>query len=182
MPLSPLSPYAATKASCELALRAWSDGYGFDTVALRYFNIFGPRQNANSAYAAVVAAFARALHEGRAATIYGDGEQGRDFTYVANAVEANLLAARCEQPIGGSVMNVACGGSVSVNRLYAAMAELFGPQAGPAPTHAPPRPGEVRSSLADIASAGEKLGYRPLVDFGAGLAETVRWYRASLPA
>ncbi len=180
-PLMPLSPYAATKASSEFALRAWADSYGLDTVALRYFNIFGPRQNANSAYAAVVAAFAKALDAGVAATIYGDGEQSRDFTYVANAVQANLLAARCSEPIGGAVFNVACGGSISVNSLYAKMAQLFG-GGGPAAQHAAPRPSEVRSSQADIGSAGTRIGYQPIVDFEAGLASTVDWYREILRA
>ncbi len=180
-PLMPLSPYAATKASSELALRAWADSYGLDTVALRSFNIFGPRQNANSAYAAVVAAFAKALDAGAAATIYGDGEQSRDFTYVANAVQANLLAARCSEPIGGSVFNVACGGSISVNSLYAKMAQLFD-YGGPAVQHAAPRASEVRSSQADIGSAGKRIGYQPIVDFEAGLASTVDWYREILRA
>jgi UDP-glucose 4-epimerase len=180
-PLMPLSPYAATKASSEFALRAWADSYGLDTVALRYFNIFGPRQNANSAYAAVVAAFAVALDAGAPATIFSDGDQSRDFTYVANAVHANLLSARCPEPLHGGIFNVACGGSISVNSLYAKMAELFG-YGGPPPQHAPPRPSEVRSSLADIGSAGERIGYQPLVDFEAGLARTVDWYREILRA
>ncbi len=180
-PLMPLSPYAATKASSEFALRAWADSYRLDTVALRYFNIFGPRQNANSAYAAVVAAFARALNAGAAATIFGDGDQSRDFTYVANAVHANLLSARCPEPIGGGVFNVACGGGISVNTLYAKMTDLFG-HGGPPPQHAPPRPSEVRSSQADIGSAGKQIGYQPLVGFEAGLSRTVDWYREILRA
>jgi len=179
MPLVPLSPYAATKACCEIALRTWTDSYDFDTVSLRYFNIFGPRQNANSAYAAVVAAFAKALHAGGQATIFGDGDQSRDFTYVANAVHANLLAARCGDDIRGSVFNVACGGSVSVNALYGHMAQLLD-YTGPAPQHAPPRVGEVRSSRADLGAANAGIGYEPIVGFAPGMAETVRWYRAHL--
>src|SRR5205085_143611 len=115
MPVLPESPYAATKVAGEALLRAYSVSYGLDTASLRYFNIFGPRQNANSAYAAVIAAFAKALLAGRKPIIYGDGEQSRDFTFVANVVHANLLAARHSGRISGEVINVGCGSQTTVN-------------------------------------------------------------------
>ena len=179
MPALPRSPYAATKLAGEHTLRAWSHSYGVDAAVLRYFNIFGPRQNANSAYAAVIAAFAKALHEGKPATIYGDGEQSRDFTYVANAVHANLLAARAEGPVRGEVCNVACGDRVSVNQLHAAMAEIWGGEAI-SPTYEPGRAGDVKHSLADVSKGQQLLGYRPQVTFSDGLAQTVQWYRERL--
>ena len=179
MPALPRSPYAAAKLAGEHTLRAWSHSFGVDSAVLRYFNIFGPRQNANSAYAAVIAAFAKALHTGTQPTIYGDGEQSRDFTFVGNAVHANLLAARAEGPIRGEVFNVACGVRVSVNRLYEAMAELW--DGDPArPNYEPARAGDVKHSLADIAKGRSQLGYEPLVDFESGLNATVQWYRDSM--
>jgi len=179
MPVRPLSPYAATKLAGEHAMRAWSNSYGLDTASLRYFNIFGPRQNPHSAYAAVIAAFAKALHVGQSGVIYGDGTQSRDFTYVANAVHANLLAARSERPLNGEVFNVAVGARVSVNVLHERMAEQFGhTEAGP--SYEPARAGDVLHSLADITAARETLGYEPLVGFSEGLAATCDWYAQTL--
>jgi len=179
MPVLPKSPYAATKVAGEALLRAYADCYDLDTASLRYFNIFGPRQNANSAYAAVIAAFAKALAAGERPTVFSDGEQSRDFTFVDNAVHANLLAARAEQPIGGAVLNVACGRRVTVNELAAKMAELMG-RPDLTPQHLPERAGDVRHSLADLAAARQTLGYEPIVDFEAGLERTVRWYESVL--
>ena len=179
MPALPRSPYAATKLTGEHTLRSWSHSYGVDTAVLRYFNIFGPRQNSNSAYAAVIAAFAKALNDGEPALIYGDGEQSRDFTFVANAVHANLLAARAEGPLKGEVFNVACGHRVSVNDLHRTMTELWGGDAIPA-NHEPGRAGDVKHSLADIAKAQQQLAYTPHVSFKEGLAVTVDWYRTRL--
>ena len=179
MPALPRSPYAAAKLAGEHTLRAWSHSYGVDSAVLRYFNIFGPRQNANSAYAAVIAAFAKALHAGTSPTVYGDGEQSRDFTFVGNAVHANLLAARAEGPLRGEVFNVACGVRVSVNRLYETMAELWGGDPA-APNYESARAGDVKHSLADIAKGCSQLGYEPLVDFESGLNATVAWYRDSM--
>ena len=173
------SPYAATKLAGEALMRAWSGSYGLDTVSLRYFNIFGPRQNANSAYAAVIAAFAKALGGGERPVIFGDGEQSRDFTYVDNAVQANLLAARRDRPIGGSVVNVACGRRVTVNELAALMAKWMG-RDDLTPIHQPDRAGDVKHSLADLTEARKVLGYEPIVSFEAGLEATVRWYAAAL--
>lgn len=179
MPVLPRSPYAATKVAGEALFRAYSASYGLDTASLRYFNIFGPRQNANSAYAAVIAAFAKALLAGESPVIYGDGEQSRDFTFVHNAVQANLLAARRAEPIGGEVMNVGCGGRVSVNDLAAMMAQtLKRPELKPA--HRPDRAGDLKHSFADLRRTRGTLGYEPIVGFEDGLAATVAWYREVL--
>ena len=179
MPPLPRSPYAATKLAGEHSMRAWSHSYGLDTAVLRYFNIFGPRQNANSAYAAVIAAFAKALQRGEPGVIYGDGTQSRDFTHVANAVHANLLAARAAGPLEGEVLNVAVGGRVSVNELHTEMARQWGCEALE-PIYRPARAGDVLHSQADITRAGRVLGYRPVVDFEAGLAQTADWYKRCL--
>ncbi len=177
MPVKAKSPYAANKVACEALMRAYADSYGLDTACLRYFNIFGPRQNANSAYAAVIAAFAAAIIAGEKPVIYGDGEQSRDFTFVDNAVHANLLAARCEKTIGGEVMNVAVGQRVTVNELAAGMAELMGrPEL--TPVHKDDRAGDVKHSLAELALTRKTLGYEPIVPFEKGLESTVRWYEA----
>jgi nucleoside-diphosphate-sugar epimerase len=180
MPPLPRSPYAASKVAAEALVAAYAAAYGLDAVSLRYFNIFGPRQNANSAYAAVIAAFARALLAGERPVIYGDGEQSRDFTFVANVVHANLLAARSSAPLGGAVINVACAQRITVNELARQMAARFG-RADLAPVHKPPRIGDVKHSLADLSRAGSMLGYAPLVPFDAGLAVTCDWYRQSMP-
>jgi nucleoside-diphosphate-sugar epimerase len=181
MPPLPRSPYAATKLAGEADMRAWAHSYGLDTASLRYFNIFGPRQNANSAYAAVIAAFAKALLTGNPPIIYGDGEQSRDFTFVHNAVHANLLAARCDQPLEGNVFNVACGRRISVNELYTQTARLLDHPDVPA-QYEKPRAGDVRHSLADISAAQSRLGYQPLVSFEQGLAATAEWYRQQYAA
>jgi nucleoside-diphosphate-sugar epimerase len=180
MPIAPLSPYAATKAAGEAMLSAYANSYEIDTVSLRYFNIFGPRQNANSAYAAVIAAFAQALLAGKNPTIYGDGAQSRDFTYVDNAVHANLLAARCPQRLAGVAINVACGIRISVNELAEQMAALLH-RSDLVPTHAEPRTGDVKHSLADLALAKELIGYKPIVDFNRGLSATLDWYAQTKP-
>ncbi len=175
----PMSPYAANKLAAEHLMRAYAAVYGVDTVSLRYFNIFGPRQNANSAYAAVIAAFAKALAADQQPVIYGDGEQSRDFTFVDNVVHANLLAARCPQPVGGAVFNVACGQRVTVNELAVMMAQMMGKQHLVA-AHEAERAGDVKHSLADLTEAKRVLGYDPVVDFKTGLEPTVRWYESVL--
>jgi nucleoside-diphosphate-sugar epimerase len=178
MPPLPKSPYAATKVAGEALLRAYAGSYGLDAAALRYFNIFGPRQNANSAYAAVIAAFAKALLAGRPPAIYGDGEQSRDFTYVENAVHANLLAARAATPIGGAVLNVATARRVTVTELAVRMGELLG-RPDLAPTYAAERAGDVKHSLADLTRAKAVIGYEPVVSFEQGLERTLAWYRVA---
>jgi nucleoside-diphosphate-sugar epimerase len=186
MPVAPRSPYAANKVACEAMMRGWAcsypthdDGSEFDTVSLRYFNIFGPRQNANSAYAAVIAAFAKALLKGERPVIFGDGEQSRDFTFVDNAVHANLRAAVCPERLQGVVLNIACGQRVSVSELASAMASMLG-RPDLKPEHRDDRPGDVKHSLADVMLARQHIGYRPLVDFQQGLEATVAWYRQVL--
>jgi UDP-glucose 4-epimerase len=169
-PLMPLSPYAATKAAGEHALAAWAESYGLDTVAIRYFNVFGPRQNANSAYAAVIGAFGKAMAAGERCTIYGDGEQGRDFTYVSNVVHGNLLVARNEKNLVGEIFNIACGGRITVNQLHERMADLFEADIEKA-EYAEARSGEVRMSQAVIKKAKSILGLDPIVSFEDGLSE-----------
>jgi len=166
----PISPYAVAKLAGEGYCRSFWRVYGLETVCLRYFNIFGPRQDPLSQYSAVIPSFISALLERRPPTIYGDGEQSRDFTYVDNVVEANLLAASSADGIG-DVFNIACGEQVSLNQL---MAELRGQLDIPIDAeHAPERVGEVRHSLADVSRAEAVLRYRPQVEFGDGIARTL---------
>ena len=174
MPPMPRSPYAATKVAGEALLRAWAASYPdqLDTASTRYFNIFGPRQNANSAYAAVIAAFAAALRDGQRPVIYGDGEQSRDFTHVDNAVHANLLAAGHGGRIDGEVCNIACGQRITINQLAAAMAEAIG-RPDLTPEYRPERAGDVKHSLADLTQARQVLGYEPIVGFEEGLRATL---------
>jgi UDP-glucose 4-epimerase len=178
MPVLPRSPYAATKVAGEALFRAYSASYGLDTACLRYFNIFGPRQNANSAYAAVIAAFAKALLGGTRPVIYGDGEQSRDFTFVHNAVHANLLAARHPSSLGGEVLNVGCGARISVNLLADLMAKMLD-RRDLAPVHETERAGDLKHSFADLARTRAVLGYEPIADFEGGLTRTVQWYRSA---
>lgn len=173
----PLSPYAASKLAGEVYCRNFFSLYGLRTVSLRYFNVFGPRQDPLSQYAAVIPLFITRLLAGKAPVIFGDGEQSRDFTYVADVVEANILAASAE-PAGGEVMNVACGRRTTVNALVHALAEELG--GGGSPVHADPRPGDILHSFADIDRASRLIGFRPKVSLEAGLAETVAWYRKDM--
>lgn len=175
----PMSPYAAAKLAGESLCRAWAACYGLDTACLRYFNIFGPRQAADSAYAAVVPAFIKALLNGQAPVIYGDGGQTRDFTHVSNAVAANLLAAGADKPVAGRVVNIGAGVRTSVSTL-AGLLSVLCDRPGIVPDHRPVRVGEVRDSVADISAARAVLGYTPVTDLQEGLAETVRWYRQQL--
>jgi nucleoside-diphosphate-sugar epimerase len=175
---TPRSPYAANKTACEAMLQAYAACYPIDAVSLRYFNIFGPRQNANSAYAAVIAAFAKAMLAGKRPTIFGDGEQSRDFTYVANAVHANLLAAVRSERLGGEVLNVGCARAITVNELACAMANALGhPELGD-PLYEPTRAGDVKHSLADLSLTRATLGYEPVMSFEDGLRKTMEWYRS----
>jgi UDP-glucose 4-epimerase len=179
MPVLPRSPYAATKVADEALMRAYSASYGLDTAPLRYFNIFGPRQNANSAYAAVIAAFAKSIIHGHPPVIFGDGHQSRDFTFVDNAVHANLLAARSERPIGGEVINVGCGAPVTVARLAQLMCQAMGhPEIEP--IFRPPRTGDLKHSFADLTRARSVLNYEPIVKFADGLRRTIAWYESAL--
>lgn len=172
----PASPYAAQKLAGEQLGMAFSRSLGLEVVALRYFNVYGPRQDPTSAYAAVIPAFVAALLAGRAPTIFGDGEQTRDFTYVEDVVRANLAAGDVAGA-GGHALNVAGGRRVSLLELYDQLARLCG-AAGRAPVHAPPRPGDVRDSLASVARAAEVLGWRPEVPLDEGLRRTAAALRA----
>jgi nucleoside-diphosphate-sugar epimerase len=172
----PMSPYAATKLAGEQYVRSFANCYPLDAVSLRYFNIFGPRQKANSAYAGVVAAFASTLLKGVAPTIHGDGTASRDFTFVHNAVHANLLAARRERPFKGMTINVATGQRLTVKDLAVTMARLLGRE-DLQPKFGPPRPGDVMHSQADLTRAKAELGYEPIVSFEQGLGATLEWYR-----
>lgn len=172
---APKSPYAADKIAGENMCRVFHGAYGLETVVLRYFNIFGPRQRPDSAYAAVIPRFIDALVRGEPAQINGDGEQSRDFTYVRNAVEANLLAATAPGAPGGT-FNVGNGERTTINEILAAIGVELGLPARA--TYGPDRVGDVRDSLADITRAREILGYRPAVGLAAGLKKTVAWFRS----
>ena len=176
MPPLSKSPYAANKVASEHLIRAYANSYEVDAVSLRYFNIFGPRQRADSPYSGVIAKFASMLLAGRAPTITGDGTATRDFTYVANAVHANLLAARHPSRLNGDVFNVATALRISVRELAEAMARIIG-RPDLAPQYAPARPGDVMHSQADLTKIQTAFGYRPIVHFEQGLAQTVAWYR-----
>jgi nucleoside-diphosphate-sugar epimerase len=176
---SPISPYAAQKLAGEYYMKTYWHAYGLETVSLRYFNVFGPRQSSDSPYSGVIARFIEQMVGGVQPTIFGDGEQARDFTYVENIVNANLLA--CHAPIGkvaGKVFNIACGGQQTLNRLYEALAGLIGYKEQP--RYALSRRGDVVYSEANISAAIEELGYCPTVSFEDGLNRTVQWFRESL--
>lgn len=166
----PMSPYAVQKLAGEQLCMVWARIYGLETVALRYFNIFGPRQDPASEYAAVIPRFLTALLTGARPIVYGDGEQTRDFTYVGNAVHANLLAAEAPEAVG-QVMNIGCGERISLNETLRVAGELLG--VTPDPEYHEARPGDVRDSLADITRAGRLIGYTPRVKFREGLAATL---------
>ena len=174
----PLSPYAISKLAGELYARAFTRLYGLPTIGLRYFNVFGPRQDPASEYAAVVPNFLTAMARGQRPTIYGDGQQTRDFTYVSNAVDANMAAARAEEQAFGGTYNVACGERISLLDLVARINALLGSSLDPA--HTAPRPGDVMHSLADSSLAAGRLGYRPAVGLDEGLARTAAWFRKKL--
>lgn len=169
MPTQPKSPYAVSKLAGEGYCQVFAAALGLETVSLRYFNIFGPRQDPASPYAAVIPKFLAAMRRGERPVIFGDGKQSRDFTYVENAVRANLLAATAPEA-SGEVINVACGARVTLLELVEHLNRLLGTHLTPA--FAPPRPGDVRHSQADLTRAAALLGYHPTVDFPEGLART----------
>ncbi len=175
MPPNPLSPYALQKLVAEQYCQMFTLLYGFETVTVRYFNVFGPRQDPGSPYSGVISLFATALLEGRQPTIYGDGEQTRDFTYVANVVDGVLRA--CEAPkAAGEVINVATGGRISLNELLRVMSGFVGARV--VPIYKEERAGDVKDSQADITKARTLLGYAPIVGFEEGLRRTIEWCRA----
>jgi nucleoside-diphosphate-sugar epimerase len=176
MPVNPLSPYALQKVVGEQYLKMFTTLYGLETVSIRYFNVFGPRQDPSSPYSGVISVFATALLEHRPPTIYGDGEQTRDFTYVANVVDGVLRA--CEAPgASGEVINVATGGRISLNDLFFAMREIVGGDL--VPSYVEVRRGDVKDSQADIRKANALLGYTPVISFEEGLERTIAWYRTA---
>ena len=174
MPPNPRSPYALQKHVGEVYSQLFTRLYGLETVSIRYFNVFGPRQHPSSPYSGVLSLFIKAALAGDQPTIYGDGEQTRDFTFIDNVVDGVLRAVDAPEA-SGEVINVATGGRVSLNQAWATLGEIVGPL--PAPIYGPPRDGDVRDSQADITKAQQKLGYRPLVTFSEGLRRTVDWAR-----
>jgi UDP-glucose 4-epimerase len=177
-PTIPISPYATAKLAGEGYARSFHGVYGLETVALRYFNVFGPRQDPTSQYAAVVPNFIGALIAGQPPVIFGDGEQSRDFTYVANIVDANVLAMDAPG-VAGRVYNVACGERVTLNRLVGELRDLLSSDVEPA--YAAPRPGDIKHSLADLSRARTELGYEPSVLLRDGLERTIEYFHAELP-
>jgi nucleoside-diphosphate-sugar epimerase len=171
---NPLSPYAISKLAGEKYCLVFSQIFGLSTVCLRYFNIFGPRQDPASQYAAVIPNFITRMLKGESPTIFGDGGQSRDFVYVLNAVEANIRASKA-QGVSGQVFNIGCGEGISVNSLASKLNELLKREISP--SYAEPRPGDIRHSFADISKTRKMLGYELLIPFGQGLERTIRWYR-----
>jgi UDP-glucose 4-epimerase len=174
----PISPYAVAKLTGEGYCRAFGEVYGLETVSLRYFNVFGPKQDPQSAYAAVIPRFITDLLADESPTVFGDGEQTRDFTYVDNVVHANLLAAQAEG-VTGKVYNIATGERASLNDLVRRLQGLTGSTA--TASYEPPRPGDVRDSLADVSRARAELGYEPEVGFDEGLRRTVEFHAGMAP-
>jgi UDP-glucose 4-epimerase len=173
----PISPYAVAKLTCEHYMGAFTCVYGLETVVLRYFNVFGPFQDPTSHYSGVLAIFCRLMLAGEPITIYGDGEQSRDFTYIDNVVHGNLLAADAPaEKVSGRMMNLATGSSSTLNETFEILRDLTGYRGLPA--YEPVRAGDIRDSLADIRLAEELLGYAPIVDFREGLLRTIEWYRS----
>jgi len=179
MPTAPLSPYALQKLVAEQYCQMFTQLYGLETVTIRYFNVFGPRQDPSSPYSGVISLFISALCDGRQPTIYGDGGHTRDFTYVANVVDGVLRACEAKEA-SGEVINVATGGRVSLNQLFQTIRDLVSAKVDP--IYAEPRAGDVRDSQADIQKARRLLGYEPRISFDEGLKKTVEWYRAAQAA
>ncbi len=176
MPPGPISPYAVQKLVGELYLRSYWEIFGLETVALRYFNIFGPRQAPDSPYSGVMAKFIRMMLDDDQPVIFGDGEQSRDFTYIENIVQANLKAATAPAAkVAGRVFNIACGEPHTLNETYHLLAEILGYKNPP--QYGPPREGDIQHSYANISAAREALGYDPTVNFVEGLRRTVAWYQ-----
>lgn len=170
MPVNPMSPYAITKATGEMYCRVFQELYGLPTVCLRYFNVFGPRQDPTSQYSAVIPKFITAIANDKSPLIYGDGEQSRDFTFVKNVVDANILS--CESDKTG-VFNIACGRRITVNQLVDFINEILGKEIKS--VYSDPRPGDIKHSLADISRAGG-FGYNPKDEFKEELTEVIKWF------
>lgn len=175
MPPRPLSPYAVAKLVGEQYCQVFYTVYGLETVALRYFNVFGPRQDPNSPYSAVIPLFMKAMLAGKQPTVFGDGTQSRDFTYIENVVQGNLLACQADKRVAGKVINLACGESINLLDLIAAINDLLGTHI--TPIFDAPRPGDVKHSCADIRLARDLLGFAPVVSFEEGLRHTLAWLK-----
>ncbi len=174
---APLSPYAVSKLAAEYYCACFSHVYGLETVSLRYFNVFGPRQDPNSAYAAAIPAFVSRMVRGERPIVFDDGEQSRDFCYIENVLSANLLALEADK-LSGETVNIACGERVTLNQIIAQINRHLGTNIEP--EYQAPRPGDVRHSLADINAAERVIGYKPLVMFDEGLERSINWYRQNL--
>lgn len=177
LPLSPISPYGATKATCEIYCKAFYETYGLETICLRYYNVFGPRQDPNSQYAAAIPLFVSALLRGESPRIFDDGEQSRGFTYVDNVLNANWLAAEAKETHGEAI-NISTKNAVTVNTVVQTITELLGKDIKP--VYAPPRPGDIKHSLADVNLAKEVIGYEPFVSFEEGISKAINWYKENL--
>jgi len=177
MPPNPLSPYAVAKLVGEYYCSVFYRVFGLETISLRYFNVFGPHQDPTSQYAAAIPAFVTAILKNKPPTVFGDGQQSRDFTYIENVVDANLLAAGAKHT-AGEVINIACGQAVTVNQIIDMINDLLGKNVKP--IYAPPRPGDVKHSLADITLAKKLIGFTPKVSFRQGLEKAINWYRDNL--
>jgi UDP-glucose 4-epimerase len=173
----PLSPYAVSKLAAEHYCTCFAHVYGLETLSLRYFNVFGPRQDPNSPYAAAIPAFVSRMVRGQPPIVFDDGEQSRDFCYIENVLSANVLAFQAEK-LSGEVVNIACGERVTINRII----ELINGHLGTSikPDYQDPRPGDVRHSLAAIDAARRVIGYKPLVMFAEGLERSIEWYKQNL--
>ncbi len=179
MPLCPLSPYAASKAAGEMYARAFSEVYGLSIIGLRYYNVFGKRQDPSSAYAAVIPIFVAGLLRGEQVTIFGDGEQTRDFVFVENVVQANIKAATQSKPeSSGRSFNIGCGERISIHTLYRIIAREL--HSNSQPVYRSSRPGDVRDSVADISAAKEAFGYEPGINVEEGLKKSIAWYRDNI--
>ena len=175
----PISPYAAGKVACEAYMQGYAASFGLETFCLRYFNVFGPRQDPFGAYAAVIPAFVSRLLKGQPPVVYGDGEQSRDFCYIDNVCHANWLAANAPAKVcTGMPVNIACNQRTSLNQILSQLGDLLGVKLKA--TYEPERPGDVKHSLADISLARQRLGYEPQVYFEDGLARSIDWYRKNL--
>ena len=178
LPLAPISPYGASKASCEVYMKAFYETYGLQTICLRYYNVFGPRQDPTSQYAAAIPLFVSALLRDQSPTIFDDGEQTRGFTYIENVMNANYLAATAPETHGEAI-NISTANAVSVNTVVNTIRELLG-KTNIEPTYAPPRPGDIKHSLADVSKAKEIIGYEPAVSFDEGIRKAIDWYKENL--
>lgn len=178
LPLAPISPYGASKAADEVYMLAFYETYGLETICLRYYNVFGPRQDPTSQYAAAIPLFVSALLRDQSPTIFDDGEQTRGFTYIENVMNANYLAATAPETHGQAI-NISTASAVSVNTVVNTIGELLG-KTHIKPTYAPPRPGDIKHSLADVSNAKESIGYEPTVSFDEGIRKAIDWYKENL--